>query len=86
MALLVGSKQFARIQGDDAQGRITEVLPCLPEGDDTMAANARHTLDALGLEPVVEARSGGQRMVITSARSPGLAGMDVVGEIAQDYG
>ena len=86
MAVLVGSKQLARIQGDNALGRITEVLLSLPEGDDNMAADARHTLDALGLEPVVEARSGGQRMVIASARSPGPAGMDVVGEIAQDYG
>ena len=25
-------------------------------------------------------------MVIASARSPGIAGMDVVGEIARDYG
>ena len=51
-----------------------------------MAADARHTLYALGLGPVVEARLGGQRMVIASARSPGPAGLDVIGEIEQDYG
>ena len=86
MADLVGSKQFARIQGDDALGHITEVLLSVPQSDDNVAADARHTLDALGLDPVVEARSGGQRMVIVSAQSPGPGGMDVVGEIAQDYG
>ena len=59
MAVLVGPKQLARIQGDDALGRITEVLLSLPEGEDNVAADARHTLDALDLEPVVEARSGG---------------------------
>ena len=52
MAVLVGSKQLARIQGDDAPGRITEVLLSLPERDDNVAADARHTLDALGLETV----------------------------------
>ena len=56
MDVLVGSKQLARIQGDDAQGCITEVLLSLPEGDDNVAANARHMLAALGLQPVVEAR------------------------------
>ena len=86
MAVLVGSKQLARIQGDDAQGHITEVLPSPPEGDDNVAANARHKLGDLGLEPVVEARLGGQRMVVASTRSPGPAGMDVAGDIAQHYG
>ena len=59
MVVLVGSKQLARMQGDDAKGRIAEVLLYLPEGDDNVAAHARHTLDALGLEPLVEAWSGG---------------------------
>ena len=86
MAVMVGSQQLARIQGDNAQGHITEVLLSLPEGDDNVAADARHTLDALGLEPVVEVRSGGQCMVIPSARSPGPGGLDVLGEIAQGYG
>ena len=62
------------------------MLLSLPQGDDNVAADACHTLDALGLEPVVEARSGGQRMVIASAQTPGPARVDVVGEIAQDYG
>ena len=70
MALLVGSKQLARIQGDDAQRSITEVLLSMPEGDDNMIADACHTLDALGLRPVVEAWLGGQRMVIVSAPEP----------------
>ena len=51
-----------------------------------MAADARHTLEALGLGAVVQARSGGQRMVLASARGPGLAGVVVIGEIVQDYG
>ena len=58
MAILVGSKRIARIQGDDAPGRITEGLLSLPEGDDNVAANTRHSLQALGLERVVEARLG----------------------------
>ena len=86
MAVLVGSKQLARIKGDDAPGRITEVLLSLPEGDDNVAADTRHTLGALGLRAVVEPRSGGQRMVIASARGPGLAGVDVIREIVRDYG
>ena len=58
MAVLVGSKQLAQIQGDNTPGRITEVLLSLPEGDGNVAADARHTLDAFGLVTVVEARSG----------------------------
>ena len=80
MDVLVGSKQLARIQEDDAQGHITEVLLSLPEGDDNVAADARHMLGALGLGAVVEARSGEQRMVTASTRGPGLAGVDVIGE------
>ena len=86
MAVLVGSKQLARIQGDDAQGHITEAMFSQREGDDNVAADACHTIDALSLKAVVEARSGGQRMVLASARGPGLAGVDVIGEIVQDYG
>ena len=86
MAVLMGSKQLARIQGDDAPGRIREVLLSLSEGDDNVAADTRHKLDALGLGAVVEARSGGQRMVIALARGPELVGVDVIGEIVQDYG
>ena len=52
MAALVGSKQLARIQGDDAPGRITSVLLSLLEGDNNVAADTRHTLDALGLGAV----------------------------------
>ena len=39
VAVLVGSKQLARIHGDDAPGRITEVMLSLPEGDDNVAAD-----------------------------------------------
>ena len=85
MIVLDGSKQLARIQGDDAPGRITEVLLSLPEGDNNVAADTRRMLDALGLQMVVEARSGGQRMVITSAQGPGPAGVDLIGEILHDY-
>ena len=86
MAVLVGSKQLARIHGDDAPRRITEVLLSLAEGDDNLAADARHSLDALGLKLVVEAWSGGQRMAIASAKSSGPAGVDVIGKVVQDYG
>ena len=36
-----------------------------------MAADARHTIDALVLKAVVELRSGGQRMILASARARG---------------
>ena len=58
----------------------------LPEGDDNVAADARHTLDTLGLAAVVEARTGGQRLVLASARGPGLDVDDVIAEIVRDYG
>ena len=70
MAVLVGSKQLARVKGEDAQGHVTEAMSSLPEGYDIVAADARHTLDTLGLAAVVEARTGGQRLVIASARGP----------------
>ena len=85
MAVLVGSKQLARIQGDDAQGHITEAPLSLSEGDDFVTADARHTTDALGLRAVVEARSGGQRMVLAFAGGPRLAGVVVIGQIVQGY-
>ena len=40
MAVLVGFKQLAWIQGDDAQGHVTEAMFSLPEGDDHVAADA----------------------------------------------
>ena len=70
MAVLVGSKQLARIQGDDARGHITEALLSPSEGDDNVDADVRHTIDALGLKAVVQVRSGGQCMVHASAAGP----------------
>ena len=67
MGVLVGSKQLAQVQGDDAQGHVTEAMFSLPEGNDHVAADARHTPDTLGLAGVVEARAGGQRLVLASA-------------------
>ena len=58
----------------------------VPEGDEHVAADARHTLDTLGLEAVVEARAGGQRLVLASAGGPGRDGVDVIGEVLRDYG
>ena len=58
----------------------------LPEGDEHLAAHARHTLDTLGLEAVIEARAGGQRLVLGSAGGPGRDGVDVIGEVLRDYG
>ena len=86
MAVLVGSKQLARVHGNDAQGHVTEAMFSLPEGDDHVAADARHTLDTLGLAAVVEARAGGQRLVLASAKGPGLDGVDVIGGIVRDHG
>ena len=34
MAVFVGSKQLARVQGDDAHRHVTEAMFSLPEGDD----------------------------------------------------
>ena len=53
----------------------------LPEGDDHVAPDARHTLDTLGLAAVIEARAEGQRLVLASARGPGQDGVDVIGEV-----
>ena len=86
MAVLVGSKLLAQVQGDNAQGHVTEAMFPLPEGADHVAADARHTLDTLGLAAVIEARAGGQRLVLTSARGPGQDGVDVIGEVLRDYG
>ena len=86
MAVLVGSKQLARVQGDDAQGHVTEAMFSLPEGDNHVAADARHTLDTLGLAVVIEARAGGQRLVLASTRGPRRDGVDVIGEVLRDYG
>ena len=54
----------------------------LPDGDDNASADTRHTLDPLNLEPVVEAQSGGHRLVIASAQCSGQAGVDVIMEMA----
>ena len=86
MAVLVGSTPLARIEGDNAPGRFTAVILSLLDGEDNASADTRHTLDTLDLEPVVEAHSGGQRSVITSAHSPRQAGLDDIVEIALDYG
>ena len=50
-----------------------------------MAADSRHTLDTMGLAALVEARAGGQRLVLASARGPWLGGVDFIGEIVRDY-
>ena len=81
-----GPSSLRGFKGTDTPGCITEPLLSVPEGDDYAAANTRHTLDALGLELVVEARSRGQRMVILSAWGPGPAVVDVIGEVVHDYG
>ena len=78
----VGGLQAAGVgTRGDAQGHVTEAMFSLPEGDNNVAADARHTLDTLGLAAVVETRTGGQRLVLAYARGPGLDGVDVIGEI-----
>ena len=86
MAVLVGFKQLARVQGDDAQGHVMEAMFSLPEREDHVAADARHTLDTLGPAAVIEARAGGQRLVLASARGPGQDRVDVIREVLRDYG
>ena len=86
MVVLVGYKQLAGIRGDGTPARITEVLLSLPDGDDSVAADARHTLDTLDLGPVMEAPFRGQRLVITLPQSPSQAGVDVIVEIPHDNG
>ena len=86
MDVLVGSKQLARVQGDDTQSHVTEAMFSLSEGDDHVAADASHTLDTLGLAAVVEARAGGQRLVLASARGPAQDGGDVIEGIVRDHG
>ena len=78
MTVLVGSKQLARVQGDDTQGHVMGAMFSLPEGDDQVAADARHTLDTLGLAAVIESRAGGQSLVLASARGPGQDRVDVI--------
>ena len=82
----MGSKQLARVHGDNAQGHVTEAMFSLREGDEHVAADARHTLGTLGLEAVVEARAGGQRLVLASAEGPGRDGVDGIGDVLRDYG
>ena len=62
------------------------VLLSLPDGDDNASAEARLTSDPVHLEPVVEAQSGGQRLVLASAECPALAGVDVLVDVMHDYG
>ena len=57
----------------------------LLHGDNNASTKARLTLDPLHLEPVVEAQSGGQRLVIASAKCPTQAGVDVTVDVMQDY-
>ena len=80
MAVLGGSKRLVRIQGDDPRHRGVAVAAgwgrqCV--GD---------TLDTLDLQPVVQAQCGGQRLVIAPAQGPSQPGVDVIVDIAQDYG
>ena len=86
MAILIGPKQLALVQGDNTPGRVAAVLLPLPDGDDNASAKARLTWDPLHLEPVVEAQSSGQRLVIASANCPTQARVDVIVDVVLDYG
>ena len=83
--MIRGSRR-TRLQGDEAQDHVTKAMFPLPKGDDHVAADALHTLDTLGLVAVVEARGGGQRLVVASATGPAQDGVDVIGEVLRDYG
>ena len=86
MAVLVGPKQFALVQGDDAPGRVAAMLLSVPDGYDNASAEARLTSDPLHLVPVVEAWSGGQQLVLASSGYPAQAGVDVLVDVIHDYG
>ena len=62
------------------------MLLSLPDGDDNALAETCLTSDPLHLEPVVEAQSRGQWLVIASAKRPAQAGVDVIVVMVQDYG
>ena len=62
------------------------MLLLVPDGDDNVSAEARLTLDPLHLGPVVEAQSCGQRLGIASTQCPNQAGVDIIVEVAQEYG
>ena len=83
--VLVGLEQLALAQGDVVPGRVAAVLS-LPDGDDNASAEAHLTLNPLNLEPVVKAQSGGQRLVLASAKCPAPAGMNVLVDVMLDYG
>ena len=59
MAVRMGSKQLAPVQGEDAAGRVAAVLLSLPDGDDNTSAEAGLRLDPLHPEPVAEAQRDG---------------------------
>ena len=65
-------------------GRVTAVLLTLPSGNDSAAADARLTLDPLQLEPVIEAKSGEQLLVLALEECPAQAEVDVLVEVLQD--
>ena len=85
MAVLVGTKQLALIQGDDTPGRGAAVLLSLSDGDDNASAEARLTLDPLHLELALEAKSSGQRLVLASSKCPAQADVAVLVDVMHDY-
>ena len=68
------------VVGDDVLLRVTAVLLILQGGD------ARFTLDPLQLEPVVDAGSGEQRLVLALVECPTQAEVDILVEVLHDYG
>ena len=86
MAVLIGPKQLALVEGNNAHGRVALVLRSLLYGDDNVPAEARLRLDPLHVEPVVEAPSSGQRVVLAPVACPAQAGVDVSVDVMHDYG
>ena len=76
-------EQLALVHGDDVGGRVVALLLSLPDADDGVSVEARLTLDPLHLEPVVEAHSGGQRLVPASVECPAQAKVDVLVDLAR---
>ena len=60
MAVLVGSKHLARLQGDDAPSCVTAVLLSLPDEDDNVST--KPTLDAAGGRGPVRRAATGDRI------------------------
>ena len=78
MAALVGTKQLGLLYAAEQHGLVMAVLLSLPQRSDGASAEARLALEPLRLEPVVEARSGAQQLVVVMDQCPQQEAVDVL--------